>query len=625
MSPEASSVTGDWLTSNVEIARGPMLAWTDPIVHTLTVMACTQLLKTELLNNIAAYHIHQDPAPIILIQPTTKLGESWSKDRFDKMRRDMPELRERVKDPRSRDSGTTISHKEFPGGHLTIVGANSPVDLASRPIRIVLADEVDKYPASAGKEGDPLSLVEERSATFWNRKSARVCSPTIEGSSRIDQEYEASDKRKPFVACPACGHLQVMTWERVRWDKDAAGQHLPETAKYHCEACPEPFSEKDRQRLCKTEGAIVWRQTARFTCCGIEQEPEAWDAEGRSLCRECGERSPFDGHAGFWGSKLYSPWEGLAVMARKWLKAVGKPNLLKTFYNTQLGLPFQDGEDAPEWQRLYDRRESWAPGTVPDGVVMMLGAIDVQGDRVELHVWGFGDNAESWAIQREISYGRADEPRTWAPIEAAMRQKWRHPSGTEIGLDRVAVDTGDQTLAVYTWVATQDQAFVYAVKGRPGYEPNSPVATPTYQPLGQRKRAIRLHGVFGEVFKGELYRFLGLNRPTDEEIAASGYPYGYVHVPDYLDSGWCQQLVAEQRVRSRTGKFEWKKLHERNEALDCRVYARAMLWTYGVAAWSPERWQAEREARRLNVRPGQMPEPKPQHDLAARLAKLNRR
>ncbi|HEU4804360.1 MAG TPA: terminase gpA endonuclease subunit, partial [Nitrobacter sp.] len=177
-----------------------------------------------------------------------------------------------------------------------------------------------------------------------------------------------------------------------------------------------------------------------------------------------------------------------------------------------------------------------------------------------------------------------------------------HESGAELRIDALAVDTGDQTTAAYAWISKQDQTRVLAVKGKRGYEINAPVATPTNIPFGGRKRAVRLRSVTGDVFKAELYRFLTLSRPTDEQLeAGEGWPPGYVHIPDYLDDEWCKQLVAERRVRTKTGRFEWKKDHQANEALDCRVYCRATLWVMGTSGWKPAKWQALREARGLDL------------------------
>ncbi|MGX5723311.1 phage terminase large subunit family protein [Shinella zoogloeoides] len=607
LSPEASSSPGRWRTSNVEVARGPMLAATDPRIHTVTIMCCTQLMKTELLNNVVGFYIHQDPAPIILIQPTTKLGESWSKDRFDKMRRDTPVIKERVREARSKDSGTTILHKDFDGGHLTIVGANSPVDLASRPIRVVLADEVDKYPASAGKEGDPLSLAEERAASFWNRKFIRACSPTISGNSKIESEYEASDQRKPFLACPHCDARQVLEFERVRWDKSDDGEHLPNTARYHCIDCDKPWDETVRQRMLRTPHAIQWRQTAQFMCCGHEQTPSKWDDEGHSLCEHCGKRSLFEGHAGFWASKLYSPWGGLDDVARKWLKATKSKNseLLKTFYNTQLGLPFQITGDAPEWRKLYDRRDHHSIGTVPKGACFLTAGIDVQRDRIEMHVWGWGRGLESWLVDVVVVEGVVADigGQVWKDLAAALKRTWPHESGARLPIIRAAIDTGDglTTSVVYEWCRLQGKGQVVAIKGdREKLNAVSPVDGPKWMDVtvsGRKiKRGLALYMVSGPFFKQELYRYLRLEKPTDEDVAVGVcFPDGYVHIPQGATGEWVEQLVAEQLVTEKNkvtgfGKLRWVKTRERNEALDCRVYARSMVWHLGADRWSSSQW-----------------------------------
>lgn len=619
LSAEASSTPGPWRTSNVEVARGPMMAVTDPRVHTVTVMTSTQLLKTELLNNTAGFFIHQDPAPMLLIQPTAKLGESWSKDRFDKMRRDTPVLKERVREARSRDSGTTILHKDFDGGHLTIVGANSPVDLSSRPIRVVLSDEVDKYPASAGKEGDPLTLAEERTAAFWNRKMVRACSPTIAGASKIESEYEASDQRKPFMACPHCSTEQVLEWERVRWDKTAEGGHLPETARYHCISCDEPWQESGRMRALRTAGSIKWKQTATFVCCGEEQTPDTWDDEGYSLCK-CGKQAPFDGHAGFWASKLYSPWGGLSEIVRKWLKAAKSKDaeLLKTFYNTQLGQPFAISGDAPEWRRLYERRDSYSIGTIPPGGVVLTAGIDVQRDRIEMHVWAWGRGLESWLVDVCVYDGVVADLGNgiWDELERGLKRTWPHASGKRLPITRAAIDTGDglNTSVVYAWCRKQGKGQVVAIKGdREKVNAASPVDGPRYMDVtvaGKKiKRGLALYMVSGPVFKSETYRFLRLEKPLDEDMAVGvAYPDGYVHMPQGTTGEWVEQLVAEQLVteKKKTTGFShlrWVKTRERNEALDCRVYARAMAWQLGMDRWKDRDWY------RLEVQVGAHAEP----------------
>lgn len=221
LSPESCAEPGKWHTIRAEYQRGVMDALSDPRIETVVVMSASQIGKTEIINNIVGYFIDQEPSPMLLVQPTLEMGQSWSKDRFAPMLRDTPCLKGRVKDVRSKDSNNTIMHKVFPGGHITISGANSAASLAARPIRIVLCDEVDRYPGSAGTEGDPVNLAFKRATTFWNRKRVVTSTPTIRGVSRIEKFWEESDKRRFFVPCPHCGEFQALWWKNVKWEKNA--------------------------------------------------------------------------------------------------------------------------------------------------------------------------------------------------------------------------------------------------------------------------------------------------------------------------------------------------------------------------------------------------------------------
>ena len=212
LSPEDSAAAGRWVTESAPYQREPMDACSDALVEDVVFMWSAQTGKTQSLLNVLGYYIHQDPAPILMLQPTIEMAQTVSKDRFAPMLRDTPVLRGKVKDPRARDAGNTISHKTFAGGHVTFAGANSPASLASRPIRILLCDEVDRYPPSAGTEGDPVSLARKRTTTFWNRKRIYTSTPTLKGSSRIEALYEASDRRKFWVPCPHCADMQVLAF-----------------------------------------------------------------------------------------------------------------------------------------------------------------------------------------------------------------------------------------------------------------------------------------------------------------------------------------------------------------------------------------------------------------------------
>jgi phage terminase large subunit GpA-like protein len=210
LSPEASAEPGRWDTARAEYLRGVMVAISDPTVTRVVVVKGSQVGYTECLGNIIGFHVDQDPAPILVVVPTVEMAEAWSKDRLAPMIRDTPYLAGKVQSPLTRDSGNTLRQKVFAGGRLAIVGANSPAGLASRPVRIVVADEVDRFPVSAGSEGDPLALASKRQGTFWNRKTLIGSTPALRETSVVWREWLASDMRRYQVPCP----LAAM---RKRW------------------------------------------------------------------------------------------------------------------------------------------------------------------------------------------------------------------------------------------------------------------------------------------------------------------------------------------------------------------------------------------------------------------------
>ncbi|TAN55477.1 MAG: hypothetical protein EPN20_20195, partial [Magnetospirillum sp.] len=275
------------------------------------------------------------PGPVLAVQPTVEMAKRNSRQRIDTLIDESPILRERVKPARSRDAGNTMLSKDFPGGTLVMTGANSAVGLRSMPARYLFLDEVDAYPASADEEGDPVALACARMATFAHRaKAFLVSTPTIRGLSRIEREFEASDQRRFFVPCPHCGEMQWLKFDRLKWDK---GQ--PASVHYLCESCDPPITESAKAGMLT---AGEWRATA------VAEDP---------------------GTVGFHISALYSPpgWQSWESIVRMWETAQGNDDALRVFKNTVLGETWTESGEAPDWQRLYDRREAWANGTVPAG------------------------------------------------------------------------------------------------------------------------------------------------------------------------------------------------------------------------------------------------------------------
>jgi len=527
LSPESSAEPGSWDTSRAEYQRGIMDAFNDPTVREVVVMSSSQCGKTEICNNLVGYHIAQDPSPILVVQPTLDMAQTWSKDRLAPMLRDSPSLSSLVKDPRSRDSGNTTLHKIFPGGHITACGANSPSSLASRPIRVVLCDEVDRYPVSAGSEGDPVSLAKKRAATFWNRKILMVSTPTNKGASRIEMAYEESDKRKYHVKCPHCEAEQTLAWAQVKWEEGK-----PETAKYVCSDCGSLWDEAERIRAIK---------------------------HGRWLAT-----SDFNGIAGFHLSALYSPWTPLADGVRDFLEAKKQPATLKVWVNTYLGETWEEqGEQIDEYD-LANRAEDW--DAIPEDVLLLTAGVDVQDDRLEAEIVGWGRDEESWSIAYKTIHGDPSAPAVWRDLDEFLGQSFEHELGEDMIVRATCIDSGGHhTQAVYKYVAPREGKRIYAIKGVGG-EGRPIIGKPSKNNIGK----IKLFPVGVDTAKLLLFSRFRISEPGP----------GYCHFPVGREDEYFKQLTAEKiatRYHKGFAKREFVKTRTRNEALDVRVYAMSAL------------------------------------------------
>lgn len=566
LATKGSSEAGPWRTSRTPYLREIMdaLSIKNP-VQRVVFMKGAQVGATEAGLNWIGYVIHHAPGPMMVVTPTVEMAKRFSRQRLEQMLNDTPALRARVPHTRSREAGNTLLLKEFAGGILVMVGSNSPGPLSSMPVRYLFCDEVDRYPLSAEKEGDPLSLLMARTATFSSRRKVfLVSTPTIEGVSKIAAEYALTDQRRYFVPCPHCGHMQFLKWPSLRWE---AGR--PETAGYVCEDCGALMREHHKTRMF---AAGQWRATAV--------------AQGDAI--------------GFHLSSLYSPvgWTAWEELARGWEQSAASVELRQTFVNTKLGETWTDQGEGPDWEKIHAGRAEYRRGTVPAGVLVLTAGADVQKDRIEVSVWGWGRGLTSWLVDHLVITGDPSTAEAWEPVNALLARDWRHERGAPIKIERLAVDSGHETAAVYKW-ARKAGVRVLVVKGAAGAKAGSaPVSVPSaidgYRDRKRTLRGVRVYGVNTPILKTELYRWLWLER------GAGVPPDGSVFIPHDVDVEWCRQLVAEQLVRWRDRRgymrTEWRAKRERNEALDCRVYARAATWVLGMDRWSETQWQ-EREAR----------------------------
>lgn len=541
LSAEASAEPGRWHTDKAPYQREIMDAIGDPHVRKVVIMSAAQIGKTDaFILNPLAYYMDYTPAPILVMQPTLDMGQTFSKDRLAPMLRDTPELRNKV-DVKSRYSGNTILKKNFPGGHITIVGANSATGLASRPIKVLLADEVDRYPGSAGTEGDPLSLAQKRQTTFWDKKAVFVSTPVIKGKSRIETEYNQSTMEEWNVPCPECGSYQPLVWGNVVFDK----QDLSKGVQYRCECCGKLFGEY-RWKAASKDGVFV------------AGNPEA-SARGFHLNTL---------------ASTFCSWQEIVekfIIAKEQLDQ-GNPEGMKVWVNTELGETWEEPGEAVEDTELYNRRELYE-AQVPEGVLVLTAGVDVQDDRFEIEVVGWGVGKESWGIRYQKIYGDLLKDQVWQDLDNFLMTGWRKADGTVLYIRAVCIDSGGHyTDQVYRFTKPRWERSVFAIKGKGGsdipyihkHSTNNRVSAPLF-----------IIGV--DAGKALLYQRLrhGTRGPN------------YCHFPINEEAGYDEQyfvgLTAEKMVvRFRKGRpvVAWElkdNAHKRNEPLDLRNYAQAAL------------------------------------------------
>lgn len=556
LSQKASAEPGKWRTSRTPYLK-EIMDCLSPYsgIEKVVFMKGAQIGGTEVGNNFLGYIVHLSPGPVMLVMPTVDGAKRTSKTRIDPMFAAIPELKGVISDRRSKDASNTTLMKEFQGGVLVLTGANSAIGLRSMPVRYIFLDEIDAYKGDVEGEGDPVNLAIKRTSTFNRRKIFMVSTPTIQGVSRIEYEYEQSDQRHYMVPCPYCNKRQSLKWKQIHFENDD-----PATATYVCEHC----------------GAI------------IEEHLKTWMLENGIWEKS----NPKSNVAGFHLSSLYSPvgWFSWADAVKQFLDAKNKDNLLKVWVNTVLGETWLEKGEAPEWQILFDKREDYQQEIVPSGGLFLTAGADVQKDRIECEVVAWGRNKESWSVGYFIINGDTAREEVWNELSEFSKRYFEHSSGVMLPISRFAIDSGFATQQVYNWVRKQPINFAMAIKGTDSGV--TPLGLPTRVDLninGKRlRRGAKVWSVGTSILKSELYQFLRLTQNEDES-----YPAGYCHFPKY-DSEYFKQLTAEQLVTKMVRgyqKREWQKTRERNEALDCRVYARAASISFGIEQFTETKWR----------------------------------
>lgn len=539
--PESTATPGRWRNEKTPFLTQIMDDYNDTRVKRIVLMFSAQMAKTEGLINMAGYAVHYHPGPMLMLQPTGDMAKAFVKDRLNPTFRDTEPLRERIREG-SDGEDETIQHKKFTGGHLTIIGANSPSQLASRPIRDVFADEIDRWPLSVGKngqvEGDPFLLVEKRQTTFWNRKTVITSTPTVKGLSRIEALFEGGDMNRRYVPCPHCGALQTLKWANVKWPEDK-----PELAYYECEHCAEVIRDSHRFRMLQS---AVW----------IPDHPE----------RGMRVRS-------YHINELYSPWRGFAAIAMDFLEAKrGGPDTLRVFVNTVLGETWDHAAGVSiDPDALQNRAEAYA-AVLPRGIAYLTAAVDVQHDRLEMQIMGHGANDERWFIAPPNAEGNPHAPiviwgapivdSTWRLLDKWLFASYPHECGKLLRISLALVDSSDGTTQDHVLRYTKARAAqrVFACKGL------SKEAPITSRPTESNNFNAKVFNIGTWMAKDKIADCL-------RKVVEPGP--GYMHFPIGLEAEFYKQLTAEKaiiKMRQGIKTRVWTKTRERNEVLDLTVY-----------------------------------------------------
>ena len=585
LQPPEKLTMSEWADRFFEVSKGGSMGkwntrpyqkeildcWTDPLVWRTSIMKSARVGATTMINISECYHIHWDPCDSCTVQPTTGYAEKYSRDTFNKIIESVPVMRELFAKAKYRDGSNSILEKYINGASLSFLGANSPNGFRGWTYRVARADEVDGYVSTgAGNEGDQIELLLNRTIDYHNRMFIDSSTPTIEGFSRIETSFKQGDQRHRFLPCPHCGHMQTLKPDAFMPGKKAETPGgfwwqpgKPSSVVYICEACDKPIQHQQKFEM---DRLGEWRPTA----------PSNIAPDGRE------HRSYF-----IWAALSYQANATWGHIVDAYEKTHESPQQIQVFINTWLGQTYkEDAAIRVSAEGLLKRRDEYASGTVPDGVLMITLGVDMQDNRAEISAWGWGrsretegmeSEAEGWLIEHVVIQQPYNSSELYVQLDSIIDNGYKLSNGYVMKPHVVAIDSsdGDHTPYVYDYARLRVGKGVIPIKG---------VATNGKPPIGKgtraeftiknkpKKSAVEMFQVGTDVIKTRL-----MARLRREQARGPGA----LHFPADASEEYFVQLVSERRhsyVQQGQPKFRWvRKPGVKAEALDCAVYAYAGL------------------------------------------------
>jgi phage terminase large subunit GpA-like protein len=521
---KTSAAPGPWRTSTTPYLEGVMNAFNDNEVEEIIFCKPTQVGGTEAMNNMLAYVIAQDPAPALVVYPTLDLAEYASKNRIQTMVEISPQLKERYQIRDSKDL-----ELQFNGMYVVLSGANSPASLASRPIRYLFLDEVDKYPPNSGKESDPISLARERTKTFaYNKKIFLTSTPTVRDGNVWKSFEGADEKRYYYVPCPHCATYQQFKFKQIKWPKDIDATEAINVAYYECEKCKGKINDGHKMNMLRNG---------------------KWKAENKSSSRK---------KLAFHLNTIYSPWVRFGDVAYEFLKSKDYPDMLQNFVNSWLAEPWEETQLKLNSDVVKERESEYEEFVIPNDAQILTAGVDVQKSKLYYTIRAWGANYTSW----NITHGSVS---TFEDIEEIMNATYKNKFGEEFQVNLCCIDSGDRTEEVYDFCYLNSD-WVVPVKGSSN-QMYSRYKLSTIDKIGSKANGMRLVLVNTSQYKETI---------TTRLKRANGN--GSFMVYNCCDEDYAKQITSEHKVKVKKGGREievWKTktAHADNHYLDCEVYA----------------------------------------------------